>query len=185
MRAVATWYRGRSNRTLHQSRECPVWRSSIVASPWENGYVVSFNEQLRDKLLNREVFDTLLEEKALIEVWRKEYNQSMTRKTNPTARTENGAAPLVQSLSLELAHDWGPVVADGCTSEFAYLEPKCAIVYDPPAHVPLRFCLTGPPYDSLARLRRMSRGATFWLDSLMGTKRSPGCSPLYISLFVS
>jgi transposase InsO family protein len=43
-------------------------------SPWENGYVESFNSKLRDELLNREVFDTLLEAKALVEDWRKEYN---------------------------------------------------------------------------------------------------------------
>jgi transposase InsO family protein len=43
-------------------------------SPWENGYVESFNGKLRDELLNREVFDTLLEAKALVEDWRKEYN---------------------------------------------------------------------------------------------------------------
>ena len=43
-------------------------------SPWENGYVESFNGKLRDELLNREVFDTLLEAKALIEDWRNEYN---------------------------------------------------------------------------------------------------------------
>jgi len=30
-------------------------------SPSENGYVESFNGKLRDELLNREVFDTLLE----------------------------------------------------------------------------------------------------------------------------
>ncbi len=43
-------------------------------SPWENGYVESFNGKLRDELLNREVFDTLLEAKVLIERWRREYN---------------------------------------------------------------------------------------------------------------
>jgi transposase InsO family protein len=43
-------------------------------SPWENGYVESFNGKLRDQLLAREVFDTLLEAKVLIERWRKVYN---------------------------------------------------------------------------------------------------------------
>jgi transposase InsO family protein len=43
-------------------------------SPWENGYVESFNSKLRDELLNLEAFDTLLEAKAVIEDWRKEYN---------------------------------------------------------------------------------------------------------------
>ena len=44
------------------------------ASPWENGYIESFNGKLRDELLNREVFDTLLEARVLIEEWRREYN---------------------------------------------------------------------------------------------------------------
>ena len=30
-------------------------------SPWENGYIESFNGKLRDELLNREVFTTLME----------------------------------------------------------------------------------------------------------------------------
>ena len=43
-------------------------------SPWENGYVESFNGKLRDELLNVEIFETLLEAKVLIEAWRVEYN---------------------------------------------------------------------------------------------------------------
>jgi putative transposase len=43
-------------------------------SPWENGYIESFNGKLRDELLNREVFTTLMEAKVLIEKWRQEYN---------------------------------------------------------------------------------------------------------------
>ncbi len=42
-------------------------------SPWENGYIESFNDKLRDELLNRELFDTVLEAKVLIERWRLEY----------------------------------------------------------------------------------------------------------------
>ena len=33
-------------------------------SPWENGYIESFNGKLRDELLNRETFDTLFEAKV-------------------------------------------------------------------------------------------------------------------------
>ena len=43
-------------------------------SPWENGYIESFNGKLRDELLEREAFDTLLEAKVLIERWRQHYN---------------------------------------------------------------------------------------------------------------
>ncbi|MFC1919612.1 IS3 family transposase [Chloroflexota bacterium] len=44
-------------------------------SPWENGYIESFNGKLRDELLNLELFTTLGEAKVLIEQWRREYNQ--------------------------------------------------------------------------------------------------------------
>ena len=44
-------------------------------SPWENGYIESFNGKLRDELLNREIFTTLEEARVLIEQWRREYNQ--------------------------------------------------------------------------------------------------------------
>lgn len=43
-------------------------------SPWENGYVESFNGKLRDELLNGELFYTLKEAKVLIERWRCHYN---------------------------------------------------------------------------------------------------------------
>jgi putative transposase len=43
-------------------------------SPWENGYVESFNSRLRDELLNGEIFYTLREAKTVIESWRRHYN---------------------------------------------------------------------------------------------------------------
>lgn len=43
-------------------------------SPWENGYIESFNARLRDELLNGETFYTLKEAQVLIEQWRKHYN---------------------------------------------------------------------------------------------------------------
>ena len=43
-------------------------------SPWENGYVESFNGKLRDELLACEIFNTLAEAQVLIERWRKHYN---------------------------------------------------------------------------------------------------------------
>ncbi len=43
-------------------------------SPWENGYIESFNGKLRDELLNGEIFDTLTEAQVLIERWRRDYN---------------------------------------------------------------------------------------------------------------
>ena len=47
---------------------------SEPGSPWENGYVESFNGKLRDELLNGEIFYTLKEAKVLIERWRQGFN---------------------------------------------------------------------------------------------------------------
>jgi len=44
-------------------------------SPWENGYIESFNGKMRDELLNGEVLDTLDEAKVLVEAWRRIYNR--------------------------------------------------------------------------------------------------------------
>ena len=44
-------------------------------SPWENGYVESFNGKLRDELLNGEIFYTIKEARVLIESWRQHYNE--------------------------------------------------------------------------------------------------------------
>jgi len=62
---VRKWLASMGVRTLFIER----------GSPWQNGYIESFNGKLRDELLNREIFTTLIEAKALIEGWRTEYNQ--------------------------------------------------------------------------------------------------------------
>ena len=43
-------------------------------SPWENGYIESFNGKFRDEYLSGELFDTLKEAEVLTERWRKLYN---------------------------------------------------------------------------------------------------------------
>ncbi len=48
--------------------------SIAPGSPWENGYVESFNARLRDELLNGEIFYTLEEAQIVIESWRRYYN---------------------------------------------------------------------------------------------------------------
>jgi transposase InsO family protein len=71
------------NGTEFTAREIRNWLNHLGAktlfiepgSPWENGYIESFNGKLRDELLNREIFTTLTEAKVLIEEWRREYNQ--------------------------------------------------------------------------------------------------------------
>ena len=65
VRVVRHWLKAVGVRTL----------SIEPCSPWENGYVESFNGKLRDELLNMEVFETLKEAQVLVERWRRVYNQ--------------------------------------------------------------------------------------------------------------
>jgi transposase InsO family protein len=43
-------------------------------SPWENGYVESFNGKLRDECLNGELFLSLAETRYVVQRWRLDYN---------------------------------------------------------------------------------------------------------------
>jgi len=74
-------------------------------SPWENGYVESFNGKMRDELLNREQINTLREAQVLLEQWRRHYN---TRRPHsslgykppaPEARLETIIQPALAGLS--------------------------------------------------------------------------------------
>ena len=63
-RAVRTWLGRVGTRPLFIE----------PGSPWENGYIESFNGKLRDELLDGEIFYTLWEAQVLIETWRRTYN---------------------------------------------------------------------------------------------------------------
>ena len=74
-------------------------------SPWENGYIESFNGKLRDELLNREVFDTLWEVQVLTAQWRNEYNHLRPhsalgyRPSAPLAILTTSSTPWATSVS--------------------------------------------------------------------------------------
>jgi putative transposase len=63
-KAVREWLGRVGVRTLY----------SEPGSPWENGYGESFNGKLRDELLDREIFNTVLETQVLADRYRKHYN---------------------------------------------------------------------------------------------------------------
>ena len=63
-KAVRSWLKRVGVKTLYIE----------PGSPWENGYIESFNGKLRDELLSGEIFTSLLEAKVLIERWRVHYN---------------------------------------------------------------------------------------------------------------
>ena len=63
-RSVRRWLDRAAVRTLYINK----------ASPWENGFVESFNGRLRDELLNRELFLGLKEARYVLDEWRLDYN---------------------------------------------------------------------------------------------------------------
>lgn len=62
--AVQTWLHNLGVKTLFIT----------PGSPWENGFVESFNARVGDEYLNGEIFYTLKEMQILTEKWRVEYN---------------------------------------------------------------------------------------------------------------
>jgi putative transposase len=63
-RAVKKWLKKSGVKTLYIA----------PGSPWENGYVESFNSRLRDELLNGELFLSLEELRYVADRWRMDYN---------------------------------------------------------------------------------------------------------------
>jgi transposase InsO family protein len=55
-------------------------------SPWEKGYVESFNARFRDDLLNRQVFYSLREAQIITEGLRKHYNTKRSTALLDTGR---------------------------------------------------------------------------------------------------
>lgn len=45
------------------------------ASPWENGFIESFNSRVRDEFLEREEFESVLDARGKAKWWRREYNR--------------------------------------------------------------------------------------------------------------
>ena len=76
-------------------------------SPWENGYVESFNSKLRDELLNRELFLHIDELRYVANRWRMDYNHYRPHSSlNYTAPATFAAKCLEQgSATLRLTQD--------------------------------------------------------------------------------
>ena len=71
-------------------------------SPWENGYIESFNGKMRDELLNGEIFYSLKEAQILIELWRMHYN-TIRPHSSLGYRTPVPASIMVQSTQIQSA----------------------------------------------------------------------------------
>ena len=75
-KAVQEWITAVGARTAYIER----------GSPWENGYIESFNARLRDELLNGESFYSLCEAQIVIESWRRHTIRSGRTHRSVTSR---------------------------------------------------------------------------------------------------
>ena len=73
-----------------------------TGSLWETGSIESFNGKLRDELLAREQFDTLLEAKVLVERWRRHDNTARPHSSLGYRPPAPEARPAVQPASAML-----------------------------------------------------------------------------------
>ena len=103
-------------------------------SPWENGYCESFNGKLRDELLDREIFYTLLEAKVLIERWRQHYNTVRPHSSlgyRPPAPEAIAWLPPAEFASVFAAVNGNPSVAAEATLGASPQTPPGALPLDP------------------------------------------------------
>ena len=81
-------------------------------SPWENGYVESFNGKLRDELLNGELFLSIAEARWVIDRWRLDYNHHRPHSSldyqTPAAFAASGIASVRPTASLQQSHCYNP-----------------------------------------------------------------------------
>ena len=74
-------------------------------SPWENGFIESFNARLRDELLDGEIFYSLREAQVVIESWRRHYNtncphSSLGKHLQPLDETAGGTMKMVHTVAV-------------------------------------------------------------------------------------
>jgi putative transposase len=83
-------------------------------SPWENGYVESFNGKLRDELLNGELFLSLAEARWVVDRWRLDYNHhrphSSLKYQTPAAFAARSSSSVRPTASLQ--KNCGPMQPD-------------------------------------------------------------------------
>ena len=63
-KAVQEWIGGVGAKTAY----------IMPGSPWENGFIESFNTRLRDELLDGEILYSLAEARIIVESWHRRYN---------------------------------------------------------------------------------------------------------------
>lgn len=91
--AVQDWLKEKNVKTIYIK----------PGSPWENAYIESFHDKLRDEFLNREIFANLLEARIMTEDWRCQYNETRPHSSldyqTPKQFAKNFSSPMGEESS--------------------------------------------------------------------------------------
>ena len=109
--AIRDWLRKAAIKTIYIT----------PGSPWENGYIESFYDKLRNECLNRELFGSLPEGRVVLETWRIEYNDSrlhsslryltpveFVRRSNSGLRSPSGLPASRVAINTKTNHNQRP-----------------------------------------------------------------------------
>ena len=103
-RAVTRWLDRAGVKTLFIAK----------GSPWENGYVESFNSRFRDELLDRELFVGLEDARWVVDRWRLDYNHQRPHSSlgyqTPAAFAARCCSSVRPTVSLQ--NSSGPLTPD-------------------------------------------------------------------------
>lgn len=110
-----------SNAILGWADESGVgWHYIAPGKPQQSGFIESFNGRLRDELLNETLFRSLPHARAVLEAWRRDYNEErphsklgwMTRRAYASAILETPGRSAAQPDSSAL-RPLAPAIDDG------------------------------------------------------------------------
>ena len=107
-----------SNAILSWADETGVgWHYIAPGKPQQNGFIESFNGRLRDELLNETLFRSLPHARAVLEVWRRDYNEERPHSKLGWMTPRGYASALRGNAGRDAALRWGSAPRPLATQE--------------------------------------------------------------------
>ena len=107
-----------SNAILSWADETGVgWHYIAPGKPQRNGFIESFNGRLRDELLNETLFRSLPHARAVLEAWRRDYNEERPHSKLGWMTPRGYASALSGEVGRDAALRWGSAPRPLATQE--------------------------------------------------------------------
>src|SRR5205814_7598366 len=83
------------------------WHYIAPGKPQQNGFIESFNGRLRDELLNETLFRSLPHARAVLQAWRRDYNEARPHSKLGWMTPRGYASALLGKAGRDAALRWG------------------------------------------------------------------------------